>query len=40
MDILEDTIREALDGLVSSDIPRDLWPMVVAALVEARGQNP
>jgi hypothetical protein len=33
---LEATIKEALDGLRENDVPRELWPMVVAARVEAR----
>jgi hypothetical protein len=38
MDILEDTIKEALDGLRESDVQPELWPIVLAALVAARGQ--
>lgn len=33
---LEETVKEALDGLESFGTPRELWPIVVAALVEAR----
>ncbi len=36
MDSLEDILKEALDGLQESGVPREIWPMVVAALVEAR----
>lgn len=42
MTTLEETVKEALDGLeVLEDlenlgVPRELWPMVVAALIEAR----
>jgi hypothetical protein len=31
-DLIEQIVKEVMD----SDVPRDLWPMVVAALVEAR----
>lgn len=37
MEDVEATIKEALDGLEQGDVPRELWPVVVAALVEARG---
>jgi hypothetical protein len=33
---LEATIKEALDELESNDMPRELWPIVLAAVVEAR----
>jgi hypothetical protein len=36
MDRLEATIKEALDGLEESDVPRELRPMVIAALLETR----
>ena len=36
MDPLELCIKEAPDGLQESSVPGELWPMVVAALVEGR----
>lgn len=29
-------IKEALDGLEASNVPRELWPMVVAGWLETR----
>lgn len=36
MDSMEQVVKEALDGLEALGLPRELWPMVVAAVVEAR----
>ena len=33
---LETRIKEALEELEQSDLPRELWPMVLTALLEAR----
>jgi hypothetical protein len=40
MDSLEATIKEVLDRLDNSAMPRELWPMVVAAVVEVRCLKP
>jgi hypothetical protein len=35
-DPIEQTVKEALDALREDEWPEEVWPMVVAAVVQAR----